>query len=470
MRKAMALNSCVRVKTGAPVTRFLLAGLLCISTGLWGQEKPVQGRAHGGRSLGDSVRAGNTQLHILYVHGIGADGPTDYNSQALRKSICRLLRDCTTPQGEMMGTEYADESVFTLNAPPPKMSYMGEPVWKVDTPDEKGGSGRSEEWNASAPYVDHWKLQRTHGAQPIYVDEINWWPLVFALKCGQIVASDAALIGPNKSYLRLCSQSIPDPHTPGRFRLYPWIPAAEAQRLAQLPARGALVNRGLKDNLLDWGFSDAVLAVGRMQPLLLNGIRQLVLKSVNVSPDGSRGGVVGPQPNQEFVIVSHSLGSYLIFAALDLAPDDTNAPEPKEWKKHFETILGQTSSVYFFANQLRLLELADLDPNGAMISHLATWGRLRHSYLQSQSALQGQGLGAPTITAWNDPSDLLTWEVPAPRTSSGDNAVVVNNCSVKNASHWFWLFAGPTSAHDNYSVNKQVIGVMLDPEHGCRTR
>ncbi len=453
---------------GAHLPRLLLVTLLCASILLWCQGKSVHGAEHRSASLGESLRAGDTQLHILYVHGIGASGPDDYDSQALRETICKHLGDCTTDRGELEGTEYADESIFALNAYPPKLSYMGDPIWNLDPAANNGKPGQSEEWNASAPYVDHWKLRRKHGAQPIYVDEINWWPLVVGLKCRQIVAKEAALIGPNKAYIKLCSQRIPDLRTPGRFRLYPWITGPDAQRLEQMPERGALINRSLKDNLLDWGFSDAMLAVGQMQQPLLNGIRQLVLKSVNVSADGSRGGVVGPLPSQEFVIVSHSLGSYLIFAALDLTPVEKNVPTLKEWQKRFEGILGQTSNVYFFANQLRLLELANLDPSNEMMSHLATWGRLRYSYLQSQNTPQGQDVLAPTIVAWNDPSDLLTWELPALDTSSGSNIVIVKNCPVKNTPHWLWLFAGPTRAHDNYATNKHVISAMFDSGKGCQ--
>ncbi len=176
-------------------------------------------------------------------------------------------------------------------------------------------------------------------APTIYLDEINWWPLIFGVKCREIVAEEAALAGPSAKYIDLCASFEPDPNTPGRFKSYPWIESAEATKLKAMPARAALFNRNLKNYVLDWGFSDAVLAVGPMRPYLLEGIRQLILKSVNVTADGSRGVALGLRPNQEFVIVSHSLGSYLIFSALNINRSDSDTPAMRASEPEFENIL-----------------------------------------------------------------------------------------------------------------------------------
>jgi len=284
---------------------------------------------------------------------MAADGPGYSDSADLRKSICKFLKDCTTAAGQFDGSEYADKGKFALNAPPPRLSYLGEPVWSSTQFD-----GSYVEWNAAAPFVDHWKLVRT-SAPTIYVDEINWWPLVFALKCREMIAKDAALVGPSAKYIDACTALKPDLKHPGRS--YLWITPSGAQGLKAMPGRGARINRSLKNSVLDWGFTDAVSAVGPMRTLLLDGIRQLVLKSVNVAADGSRQDAIGPTRNQEFVIVSHSLGSYLIFSALGLNLAEPDTSTMKQWKGQFETILSHTSMVYFFANQLRLLELANLD-------------------------------------------------------------------------------------------------------------
>ena len=404
------------------------------------------------KSLADSLqRAGGKQLHILYLHGIASDGPGDYDSWLLRKGICDFLGDCVSPAGELDGnTEYADQDEFELNAPPPSLKYLGSPVWKTDP-----SSPTSQEWNAAAPFVVHWKLARST-SPAIFVDEINWWPLLFSLKCRQIVRSDASLVGPSADRIKLCSARRPDSRIPGRFISYDWIDAKEAQTLLAHKARGALVNRKLKNGLLDWGFSDAVLALGPLRTYLLDGIRQLILKSVAISPDGSRRGPAVPRVDQEYVVVSHSLGSYLIFSALDINPAMPKTPSVQRAGDTYEQVLGRTSLVYFFANQLRLLELAYLDGSSDqdMASHLEVWGKLRCDYLKSQQG-SNQTCERPQIIALNDPSDLLTWTVPELKT------IEVHNVIVKNAAHWLWLIESPTKAHDNYARDKSAIRQML---------
>ena len=436
-----------------PLSAVLLGGLLaCSPVSASGQTTSAAPPATQTSSLADSLeRADGKQLHILYVHGIASDGPGDYDSWRLRRGICKFLKDCTTPAGMLDGkTEYADQDEFKLNALPPALEYLGQPAWKMDP---SGTS--SQEWNAAAPFVVHWKLKRSSGPA-IYVDEINWWPLIFSLKCRQIVVSDALFVGPSADKIKSCSTLKPDTSVPGRFVSYDWIPNHDAAGLLSLPSRGALVNRKLKIGLLDWGFSDALLALGPLRTYLLDGIRQLILKSVSVSPDGSRGGIAAPRANQEYVIVSHSLGSYLIFSALDINPTTPKTLTVQRSGDAFEQILGHTSLVYFFANQLRLLGLASLDgaSDKNLVAHLEAWGRSRCDYLKSLPG-STQKCARPQIIALNDPSDILTWTVPELAT------VEVHNVVVKNAPHWLWLIESPTKAHDNYAINKSAIAQML---------
>src|SRR5262249_48886412 len=112
--------------------------------------------------------------------------------------------------------------------------------------------------------------------------------------------------------------------------------------------------------------------------------------------------------------------------------------------------------VYFFANQLRLLQLASLNQasDKNLVTHLESWGKIRCDYLKSQPGAP-QECEPPRITALNDPSDLLTWTVP-----SLPN-VEVKNVTVKNATHWLGLVENPTPAHSNYARDKKVIQEML---------
>jgi hypothetical protein len=185
-----------------------------------------------------------------------------------------------------------------------------------------------------------------------------------------------------------------------------------------------------------------------MQEYLIEGIRQLVLASVT------------PADNQEYVVVSHSLGSFLIFSALDLE-DNPQHEAGSNRKNRFEKVLGQTSHAYFMANQVRLLELADLDTakNGSLITHLEHWSRLRAQAHQDP----------PRIVAWSDPDDLLTWQFPDPDQSKA-NGTNVNNRPAENATRWFWVLESPGRAHTHYEENKHVIRAMVPKPNAHHTK
>jgi hypothetical protein len=397
-------------------------------------------------SLGDSLRHSNgKEIHIFYIHGIGSDGPADYDSLALRSSICVFLKDCTSPAGTPIGEwDYADQDEFRPEASVPGLEYMDEQVWKS-----------ADEWRAAAPYAIHFQLSRANG-QKLYVDELNWWPLTFSLKCRQVIASEASFVSPSKARIETCSRREPNPAVPQRFKSYDWITPEEATRLSHLPSKGARANRVLKTGLMDWGFSDAVLALGPLRPYILDGIRQLILKSLG---DSSAAGVSDAtrQPvDQEFIIVCHSLGSYLIFAALDVNQTSIKTSTVQQSGNRFDQVFERTSMVFFFANQLRLLELASLDgpTDRNFATHLESWGKLRCDYLKSKPDAS-QGCRPPRITALNDPSDLLTWSVP------NLPGVEVENYTVKNSFRWFWILENPTKAHNNYVRDKRAIREML---------
>jgi len=387
-------------------TSWLLTAILCYGAGVSseGQSKSTNAPSQGSGSLGEMLRNSmGKEIHIFYVHGIGSHGPNDRDSLAMRKNLCNYLKDCTAPAGTAISQwDYADKDEFRLDAPDPTLEYFDERIWKTE-----------EEWHAAAPYAIHFQLARSSG-QTLYVDEINWWPLTFSLKCRQFVASDASFVAPNKEKIATCSTREPNPDVPQRFKSYDWISKDEATRLRQLRPKGARANRDLKTELMDWGFSDAVMVLGPLRSYVLDGIRQLILKSISDVPGGSGADPEKPRANQEFILVTHSLGSYLTFSALDDIDLTEKTAAAAQTKVDLNEILKRTSLVVFFANQLRLLELTSLaGPSERNIAtHLLDWGKTRCEYLKSLPDAP-QECKYPGIIALNDPSDLLTWTVPA---------------------------------------------------------
>jgi hypothetical protein len=422
-------------------------------------------------SLGTELqRPGNEPLHILYIHGIGATGPDD--SESLRKSICKhamhyLHQKCTTADGTYKNREYADAGIFELNSPSPPLDYMGSPVWPS-----------AEQWHAAAPFVDHYVIDLT-GGRSILVDEINWWPMMFSLKCQHIMPNETnlagSLTGKNDNFLGICAQqqTIPGDHVDGRFDTYNWLAAAglDPAVLNARPDHAVIINRWAKIQIMDWNFSDALLSVGPLESYLIEGIRQVLIKCVDqgtatatpASPTG---------PGRQFVTISHSLGSFLIFSALhaEYLPGkkqfNTDAEE-KRRAQIFNDLLGHLSQAYFFANQIPLLELSKLNlPNEKVFVDLSAWCNARRQALGIGTAAPSKPLGQ--IISWSDPNDLLTWflgdDFKAWQAPPRNDILVINNL-VKNATtwNWLWLFENPELAHGNYATNPAVIRSLLQP-------
>jgi len=450
----------------------------------------------------------NSNVHILYVHGIAQEGAGD--SLEFQKAICERFECVSQPKaGQYDKRDYADQDDFDPAATPPPLEYFANSklsaeglVWRT-----------KKEWTASAPFVDHYRIQLRSPHRTIYVDEINWWPLVYPLKCRYMVANDARLMGPNRDYLCLCSannaqpkcsdEDLADPQAkldPDKvhFISYPWIDHPDG--VGALPERAAAVNHYFKGLLIDWGFSDAVMALGPLGPYLQEAMRQLIVKSRDYSADLTKRGVQEREP--EFILVTHSLGSYLVFSTLQsplpsitkVAQDPPpggvadrdicdklgaeGATEPASQqiettvKVSSKASLGQaeaacyifahTSQVYFFANQLSLLELANLGGQTTTegftpVANLRTWERVRKAFLGADGFRKDR----PQLVAWSDPSDLLTLHVPRIDPLEQQDGLRVVNLYVRNAPHWFWLAENPGAAHSHYATNRHVVGMMF---------
>ncbi len=441
-------------------------------------------------SIADALDSADRHpVHILYVHGIDEVGAGD--SGKLRDSICNELKLCAVGDWKNEGTEYADKGEFASTVEPPTLAYLGSPVWNSP-----------EEWNAAAPFVVHWVVHLRRHPAVLVVDEINWWPLVLALKCRRVIAAEAHLSGPDQHLLEVCSeQSVQDPGGVGRF--YPWIPADEAAKLEKIRPRGVLLNRELKAGLVDWGLSDVLMAVGPLGGILRDGVRQLMAKSAafdaaKAEADPSGNGGIGKYDwksqlsrdnalDQEFIGVTHSLGSYLLFNTLN--PEFASAaggdlPAAETARKTAEEnavryIFERTSLVYFFANQLEMLEITNLEsapessanamksrglapppavPTTPAENFRALVGRWKDYQTSFQGALHPSDETAREkvqVVAWSDPSDVITYRVP----KIGDVEVV--NLYVKNATRWLGIFESPTKAHGDYAKNIDVLRVMF---------
>jgi hypothetical protein len=443
-------------------------------------------------SIGDALNAPDHHpVHILYVHGINQVGAGD--SAMLRESICTRLKLCDVKDGKNAGVEFPNRGEFADGVNPPPLTYLGSPVWKS-----------ADEWHAAAPFVVHWVVHLRGHSAVLVVDEINWWPLLLSLKCRRVMVPEAHLAGPDRDLLQFCSdRNAQEPDGMGRF--YAWVTPEDAAQLERLKPQGAWLNRNLKNNLVDWGLADVLLATGQLDGILRDGIRQLMAKSAAFDPIQAaatpNAGAANEHYNwkaqlgnaktldQEFVGVTHSLGAYLFFNALN--PDNLHAasPEPSAQQAAMDAaedanedsavryMFERTSQVYFFANQIQMLDITNLEyapppapafqsrgldapPTSAAPAEnfRALVNRWKQMQADFQTTLHQGDEGARKkvqVVAWSDPSDVITFRVP----KIGDVDVV--NLYVRNAPRWFGFFEGPAAAHDDYAKNKDVLRVMF---------
>lgn len=398
-------------------------------------------------------------IHILYIHGINQIGPGD--SIPLRKSICKYLNKCTVTNVRRV---YVDSGAFATDGPWPELLYLNTPIWTSH-----------DEWNASAPFIDRYQITGS-GKVTIVLDELNWWPLVYAVKCKFLIKSDALLTGPAKGLLNVCrpEETKPDPASPEHFLEYQWLSSSDLAGIQGKPRHADVMNRNLKSGLMDWGFGDAVLALGPMRDILASGIRQMMVRSLELSGIDLESTKPDDNGSPTFFI-THSLGSYLVLDALDtgiLGPRQTELASfsitPKE-KLAVDYLSEHTVGFYFLANQVALLGLARLSLKSAAdggappptesvetpASGISRWVSMRETYLEHRSP----AAPAPQIIAFSDASDLLTWSVPEIA------GVRVVNIPVRNSGFKIPPFLdGPVGAHGNYATDMTVFRTIFEPK------
>jgi hypothetical protein len=392
------------------------------------------------RSLGRLIQgAGGRPVHITYVHGIRATG--ENYSRRFRERLVRHFG------GEGAGI-LVDTRVVELGAKP--TSRIGERlVWE-----------RTEDWHASRPFIDRYRLDLP-GAGTVIVDEVNWWPLVFPLKCRALLLPEHHLAGSDAEHLKLCARQ--DGH------YHRWISDEElSAALGEKPKSGggSAVNRKLKHEIMNWGLSDAVIALGTMRPYFASTMEQ----AFGYAEDGTRALAAS-----DTVVISESLGSFIVMDSYVVGGAARR-------------YLDRTQSLYFLANQFALLELARIDglpraplpgapphapevavadekdrlasdapEDSSPVAALARWGAV-HSERKSLAEQPGATRDRPLpkqVIAFSDPSDLLTYRVPCIR------QVTVANVYVRNEHSVLGVYSSPMKAHTGHLANDKVWDIVL---------
>lgn len=362
-------------------------------------------------------------LHIVYVHGMRAEGPGASNE--FRAGLCRYTA------GLCAGHSPTPERRFLSLGPKPDVWYTGtEEIWRTDA-----------EWEASRPFVDRYVYPRKAG-QPVIVDEVNWWPLLFPPKCRLLLVPEASLSGADSQHLHLCARR--------EAPYYPWLREQDVDAiLSRRPTSGggALLNRRLKQQIMNWGLSDAVLALGPLRRYF----REAISRSFDYVAQFDSRSIA----DQEFVVISESLGSFVVLDAFGHG-ESARAREVGE----------RTADLYFFANQFALLELARVEIKQHPDQVNFEEGADVPSDLLHEWATSGVRAGVVSprpkqLIAFSDGSDLLTYPVPRIRDKQDKDLALVVNVYDRNEIRWLGLIANPIKAHTGHSSNKEVLKLIL---------
>ena len=377
------------------------------------------------QSLGDMLMVqGSGAIHIIYVHGMAATGRD--NSLKFREALAAHLASTGQLQGP--APSKPESRQLLENEPRPTQATInGMTIWNSDN-----------EWSASKPFVERYTFHRDNESD-VVVDDVNWWPLLFALKCRFIVSPDADLAGADREHLEFCARAD-SPY-------YPWLSQQQLQKLINsqpTAGRGASLNIAIKRSIMNWGLSDAAMAMGPMRAYFRKTMDEVFDHATRLADQASS--------DQEFVVISASLGIFVVLDALFNHDRQTDAARQ---------VATQNSLLYFFANQWALLNLARIKglPSSPELEQLgATATASPVNLLEAWAAARQIGIEAAKpkqIIAYSDPSDILTYRVP-----KIEGAIVVNLYD-RNEIRWFWVFANPTKAHTGHDQNPAVLESMF---------
>jgi hypothetical protein len=383
-------------------------------------------------SLGELIAADPQRtVHIVYVHGMRADGTGA--SDEFRKGMCRYVSGLC-PKGSAPEKETRPLPLGAV----PAATYLNQPIWR---------SG--DEWQASTPFVYRYTYRRANAA-PIVVDEVNWWPLLFPAKCRFIVYPEIDLSGIDEKHIELCAR--------GDAPYYPWLtPTERDTALSHHPVSGggAWANAVAKQQIMNWGLTDAALVLG---PL-----RQYFRQALNLAFDYATQFEGKDLDAQEFVVISESLGSFVVLDAFGNL-DSTAA----------QRVGARTADLYFLANQYSLLQLGRIDglthegpggklgapiPGDSPVDLLLRWAQTGHAV--SPGGKFGVAPRLKQVIAFSDPSDLLTFPVPKLKDKNGSDIAWVVNVYDRNEWSFLRLFANPMNAHTGHAGNDGVLKVIF---------
>jgi hypothetical protein len=200
------------------------------------------------------------------------------------------------------------------------------------------------------------------------------------------------------------------------------------------PYTRARLNARFKDGLIDDCLPDALIYQGAARETMQLRMREAVLQVLS-----------GMRPEAPLVVISHSMGSKLLF---DTLLRMTQEPADSAAAMLAQQALQRMRLLVMAANQIPLLSLAEQQPANATA---AAPDSLQQLLRQRRTLASAPPL---TLVAFTDPNDLLSYTLPPERYAG--QGVTVHNILVSNAPTYLGLLERPDLAHLDYPANPDV--------------
>jgi hypothetical protein len=364
-------------------------------------------------------------LHVLIIHGIGTPAPYEFEGfiQSLAERLRLVQRPPAFTETQLPGCYPATPATPVLIHPRPK------PIQIDGVPE-----------NAWAQLYTYSFGPTPDGLPTLKVSYLLWAPLTEEIKCK--LADDDEEAPPKQAFASFARDFI--------------------------------------DNKL----ADVVLYGGTFRDKVMRPSVQAALCDVTGGKAGNDGKSCTPSPyNDPTVIITHSLGGYMLMDAIDNELRNENC-DTGPGSTAAGKILANTDYIYMMANQIALLDLSRLrfyprqlggtrprDQLGATAAGSEIAMRFAKCWTSTQpkpSTLANGATESPPekqIVAFSDPNDILSWRlrqkdlgVPRPERPS----VKLTNVYLSNGEFSIpFLFSDPVTAHTGYFDSQTVMNLLL---------
>jgi hypothetical protein len=208
------------------------------------------------------------------------------------------------------------------------------------------------------------------------------------------------------------------------------------------------VNRQLKATLMDDCLADPVLYVGnyrsQMQFPVMRGINELLKDFAS---------------NDELVIVTESLGSYMTFDTLVAMSKGESIYGEHSWSENrVSSLIAHTNYIFMLANQLPLLELSERASSPNKKTSVQSLKNIVQRRSEILRARRFPSLNL-RLVAFSDPNDLLGYPLESsdvPSNVSFSNVII----SVERSAI-LGVFAWPITAHTGFDKSAKALDLLV---------